>query len=135
MGHGLGCTCRRCRNRQALGEDEARLWGCALVAGLVVAVIIGIVAGIAALVGAFSTHTPTAPPTGAARQADDTICFQFIYSVMNTGMISQAQHAASPQLAALVTQWNADGGLGIGDAAADIPAIISWCNNHGLAQP
>jgi hypothetical protein len=108
-----------------------RLWGCALVAGLVIAVI----AGIVALAGAFSTHTATAAPTGAAGQADDTICSQFIYSVMDTGMISQAQHAASPQLAALVTQWSADGGLGIGDAAADIRAIISWCNNHGLAQP
>jgi hypothetical protein len=49
MSHGLGCNCRRCRNRQALGEDEMRLWGggCAVLA--VVGIMVGIVAGIVAL--------------------------------------------------------------------------------------
>lgn len=102
-----------------------RLWGCALVAGLLIAVI----AGIAALAGAFSTHTASAAPTGAAGQADDAICFQFTYGVPNA--ISQAQQrAASPELATLVAQWSADSELG--SNAEDSHAIIVWCNNHGL---
>jgi hypothetical protein len=49
MGHALGCTCQRCRNRQALGEDEGALWGCALV------VLVPIVA-VAAIGAAVARH-------------------------------------------------------------------------------
>jgi hypothetical protein len=116
-----------------VGEDEMRLWGCALVVLATGLIIAGIVAGISALVKSPAHVQPI--PAGAAGQADDTICFNFLYGWPNGTVVDQAKPDASPDLRALVNTWEADGGVDGGGLPAnsqDIQAILTWCSGHGL---